>query len=114
MHITIEHIDTLDKFQEIVGILNKYRADGNDGRGRFYQFMRMGNNAASTVDFEKAYRLYKIYCHREDYQLEQLLANRYGEAYVRRMNKRKNDVVERFEEAKHAMEMHLKNQGRAG
>ena len=100
MHIPIEHIEDVDKFREIVGILNKYRPNGNDGRGRYYQFERMGNNAMSTVDFAKALRLYEIYRHRDEYKLEQLLANRYNDAFRRRINNRKQNVIERYETAK--------------
>lgn len=105
MHIPVEHIESMDKFREIVGILNKYRADGNDGRGRYYQFERLGNNHASTVDFERAQRLYNILRHREEYQLEQLLGHRYSDAFKERLEKRKNEVQDRYYDAVNAWKL---------
>jgi len=102
MHIPLEHIEDVDKFKEIVAILNKYRADGNDGRGRYYQFERLGNNNASTIDFAKAYRLYSILRYRDEYKMEQLLKNRYNEAFKTRLEKRKQDVQARYDFAKMA------------
>lgn len=109
MHIPLEHIENVEKFKEIVAILNKYRADGNDGRGRYYQFERMGNNHASTIDFAKAYRLYSILRRKNDYQLEQLLKHRYNEAYKNRIEKRKQDVLLRYDVARDAFFDNLKN-----
>lgn len=100
MHIPLEHIEDLDKFKEIVAILNKYRADGNDGRGRYYQFERMGYNNASSVDFAKACRLYNILRYREEYKMEQLIKNRYNESFKNRLDRRKEDVKDRYDFAK--------------
>lgn len=96
MHIPLEHIEDIERFNEIVGILNKYRHDGNDGRGRYYQFERLGNNHPSTVDFEKARRIYNILRYREEYQHERLLKNRYSDAYRGRLDRRKEDVQQRY------------------
>ena len=94
MHIPVEHIEDMDKFREIVAILNKYRHDGNDGRGRYYQFERLGLNNSSTVDFDKAYRIYNILRYREEYQLNQILDHRYSETFKHRLHKRKEEVQE--------------------
>ena len=106
MHIPVEHIEDMEKFLEIAGILNKYRADGNDGRGRYYQFERLGLNNSSTVDFEKAYRLYNILRYRDEYKLTQILEHRYNDAFRNRLDKRKQEVQDRYNFAKGA---YLKN-----
>lgn len=94
MHIPVEHIEDVESFQEVVNILNRYRADGNDGRGRYYQFERLGSNVPSHLDFEKAKRLYNLYKNRDEYQLAAILRNRYSEAYKNRLERRKNKVIE--------------------
>jgi len=99
MHIPLEHIEDVDKFREIVAILNKYRADGNDGRGRYYQFERLGNNQSSSIDFERAQRLYNILRHRDEYQMEKIVSHRYGEAFQQRLNGRKVAVQDRYYDA---------------
>lgn len=96
MHIPVDHIEEVEQFQEIVGIINKYRSDGNDGRGRYYQFVRAGNNTPSTIDFEKAKRLYNIIKYKEDYQFSTLLRNRYSEQYKERLTKRREETQERY------------------
>ena len=50
MHIPVEHVEDEEMFKRGAGILNRYRPDGNDGRGRYYQFERLGNHDASTID----------------------------------------------------------------
>ena len=102
MHIPVEHIEDVEKFQEIVKILNKYRADGNDGRGKYYQFERMGDNNISTIDFNKAFRLYNILRHRDEYQLEKIIQNRYNSNYKKRLDNRKDNVQKRYTETKTA------------
>ena len=114
MHIPVEHIEDVEKFREIVSILNKYRSDGNDGRGRYYQFERLGANASSSLDFDKAYRLYNIYRHRDEYKLSQILEHRYNESFKSRLDTRKKDVLERFDEALKAYKSYVKKEGRVG
>lgn len=97
MHIPVEHIEEVDKFLEIVGILNKYRSQGNDGRGRYYQFSRPGNDLASTLDFSKAQRIYNIIKHKEEYQFSTLLKNRYSEAYKKHLDKRRIETQSRYD-----------------
>ena len=41
MHIPVEHVEDVEMFKRVAGILNRYRPDGNDGRGRYYQFERI-------------------------------------------------------------------------
>lgn len=93
MHIWIEIIEQIDSFRENVSILNKYRPDGNDGKGQYYQFERLGNNFPSTIDFAKARRLYNILRYRDEYTLSQLLKHRYSDAFKNRIERRANDVV---------------------
>lgn len=99
MHIPVEHIEEVDKFREIIGIMNRYRRDGNDGRGNYYQFARAGNNEPSTIDFEKAKRLYNILRHKEDYQFSTLLRNRYSERYRANFDQRRIETQERYNQA---------------
>lgn len=100
MHIPIEHIEDVEIFNEITSILNKYRKDGNDGRGRYYQFERQGNKNASTVDFEKAKRLYNILKYKEEYLLSNAISNQYSDNFKRRLDNRVNDVQTRYENYK--------------
>lgn len=114
MHIPVEHIEDVEKFREIVDILNKYRQDGNDGRGQYYQFERAGNNIPSTIDFDKAYRLYNIYRYRDEYKLSQILTNRYSDAFKRRLEQRKNEVLNRNQQAIESYIEYMKLQKRIG
>ncbi len=111
MHIPVEHIEEVDKFLEIVGILNKYRAQGNDGRGRYYQFSRPGNNQASTLDFGKALRIYNIIKYKEDYQFSTLLKNRYSEAYKQHLDKRRIETQNRYDAVVQAWARYKKANG---
>ena len=99
MHIPVEHIEDVEIFREVAGILNRYRPDGNDGRGRYYQFERMGYNNASTIDFARYKRLHEIIKHKEAYRLDQLLKNRYSKSYMDRLDNRRNSTQERYEQA---------------
>lgn len=111
MHIPVEHIEEVDIFREVVDILNKYRPDGNDGRGRYYQFERMGNNNASTIDFAKYKRIYDIIKHKTDYRREQALKNwrnkmripeegqQNGDVSVNRLDTRRTGTQERYNQA---------------
>lgn len=98
MHIPIEHLEDVEMFREIVDILNRYRSDGNDGRGRFYQFERPGNNNASTIDFEKAKRLYKIVSRKEEYRFSALIRNRYSQTYKDRLDKHRIATQRTYQE----------------
>lgn len=99
MHVPVEHVEDVEMFRRIAGILNKYRADGNDGRGRYYQFERMGNNNVSTIDFEHYKRIHNIIRHKEDYRLDRILKNRYSEAYKLRLEKRRIETQNRYDTA---------------
>ncbi len=98
LHIPLEHIEDVDTFKDIADILNYYRGDGNDGRGRYYQFERSGSNKESTVDFEKAKRLYNIIRYKEEYQLSSTIKRRYGEKFFARWKRRSDDVLLRYDE----------------
>lgn len=106
MHIPVEHIEEVPQFQEIVSILNRYRTNGNDGRGRYYQFSRPGNNLASTLDFSKAQRLYNIIKYKEDYQFSALLKSRYSEAYKQHLDKRRIETQRRYDAVVQAWSRH--------
>lgn len=99
MHIPVEHVEDVEMFKRVAGILNRYRPDGNDGRGRYYQFERMGNNNASTIDFEKYKRLHDIIKHRDEYRLEQILEHRYSDTYKLRLDHRRVETQTRYDEA---------------
>ncbi|MBP3688064.1 MAG: 4-alpha-glucanotransferase [Alphaproteobacteria bacterium] len=113
MHIPVEHIEDVEMFKEIAAILNKYRPDGNDGRGKYYQFERQGINEASQLDFEKAKRLYNIIRYKEEYQMGQLLKNRYSPAYKNRLEDRRTAQQKLYTEALLAWQKFTK-QDRAG
>lgn len=110
-HFPIEHIEQVDNFKTVVSILNKYRPDGNDGRGRYYQFERPGLNMSSLVDFEKAKRLYNILRYKEDYQKDQMREHRYGDAAVRRFDNRRVTTQKRFNKMQAAWLKHKKDLG---
>lgn len=102
MHIPVEHIEDVDMFKEVVSILNKYRPDGNNGKGKYYQFERLGNNKASTIDFHKYKRLHDIIRHKEDYRMQQLLQHRYSQAYKTRLDHRYIENLNRYKQAVNA------------
>ena len=108
MHIPVEHIEDVEMFKEIAAILNKYRPDGNDGRGRYYQFVRQGANTPSTTDFEKAKRLYNIIRYKEEYQMGQLLKNRYSPAYKNRLENKRVAQQQLYNEALLAWQKFIK------
>ncbi len=110
-HVPVEHIEDVEMFKEIAGILNRYRPDGNDGRGKYYQFERMGNNAVSTIDFEKAKRIYNIIRHKEDYRFTTLISNRYNEKYKQRLDNRRVETQERYNASLAAWAKHKKVHG---
>jgi 4-alpha-glucanotransferase len=97
MHIPVEHVADVKKFKEVAAILNKYRPDGNDGRGRYYQFERMGNNEPSSLDFEHAQKIYDIICRKEDYRFSTLLQNRYSQKYKNRIERKHQSAKDRYE-----------------
>ncbi len=111
MHIPVEHIEDVEQFQEIVGILNKYRHNGNDGRGRYYQFTRLGNNAESSIDFEHAKRIYNIIKYKEDYQFSVLLKNRYSPSYKEYMERRRQQTQARYNAAVKAWVAYKRSHG---
>lgn len=114
MHIPVEYMEETDIFNDVVGILNKYRPDGNDGRGKYYQFERMGGNDGSVIDFDRARRLYNILRYREAYQRGKQIEYRYKQPFVDRNNKRANEVQERMEVANKAFLEYLKGQTQHG
>ena len=59
--------------------------------------------------FPRSEELYSILRRKSDYQLEQLLKNRYNEAYKNRIEKRKQDVLLRYDVARDAFFDNLKN-----
>ena len=100
-----------DMFKEVVSILNKYRPDGNNGKGKYYQFERLGNNNASTIDFHKYKRLHDIIRHKEDYRMQQLLQNRYSNAYKTRLDNRYLENQNRYNNAVNAWIAYKKANG---
>lgn len=100
MHIPVEHIDKVEGFREIADILNRYRPDGNNGRGRFYQFKRLGEQKESVLDFEHYRRIYDIIKYKEDYKLSNLIKSRYSEKYKRMLDNRRISTQEHYNEQK--------------
>lgn len=78
MHIPIEHIEKVPAFKEIVDILNRYRDGGNDERGKYFQFQRMGEHNPSLVDFDHYYEIYKRIKHHKDFTQEKIIEHRYS------------------------------------
>lgn len=97
MHIPVEHLDKFDGFREVADILNSYRPDGNNGKGRFYQFQRPGEQKESVIDFEHYYRIYNILKHKEDYKLDNLLKARYSERYKQMLEKRRQNTQDYYQ-----------------
>ncbi len=99
LHIPIEHFEDTEEFNKVIEILNEYRKDGNDGRGRYYQFQRMGIDNPSTVDFEKAKKIHKILQNKEEYQRKAIINNRYKPQAIARNKRRIDDVQARMQKA---------------
>ena len=93
------------QFNKVVDILNEYRSNGNDGRGKYYQFQRLGNNDPSTVDFDKARRIHRILQHKQEYQRDAIISNRYNVNAVVRNQRRIDSVHIRMQEAMDAWRM---------
>lgn len=111
MHIPVEHIEDVEMFREVAQILGKYRPDGNNGKGRYYQFERLGNNNASTIDFEKFKRIHDIIKYKEAYRMEQLIQNRYSQAYKNRLTNRFEINKTRYDNMIQAWAKHKKAHG---
>ncbi len=99
LHVPVEHFEDTEEFKKVVEILNEYRSDGNDGRGKYYQFQRLGNNEPSNIDFDKAKRIHKILLNKQEYQREAIIRNRYKEQALLRNNSRIEKVQNRMSEA---------------
>ena len=102
MHIPIEHFEDTDEFNNCVNILNEHRSDGNDGRGKYYQFSRLGDNNVSDVDFEKAKSIYNLLIKRAEYRRDAIIKNRYAEPTIKRSNERIECVLKRMQDAMEA------------
>lgn len=98
MHIPIEHMDKVPEFKEITGIINQYRPDGNNGKGRYLQFHRMGEHNESVIDFEHYQRIYNIIKYRQDFEFSNLIKSRYSEKYRDFLERRRIATQKRFSE----------------
>ena len=99
LHIPIEHFEDTDEFNNSVEILNEHRADGNDGKGKYYQFQRLGKNDPSEIDFEKAKKIHQLLIKREEYRRDAIIRNRYQQRAVVRNQNRIDNVQERMQKA---------------
>lgn len=79
MHIPVDYIDSVPIFNEIVKIVNQYRSDGNNGKGRYYQFQRMGLTNTNVVDFEHYFNIFNRIKDNKDFLQENIIENRYSE-----------------------------------
>ena len=102
MHIPVEHMENVKNFKEISAILTSYRPDGNDGKGRYYQFERMGANKPSTFDFVRGQRLFNILKNREDYRFSTLISHRYNENYKSRRENRRVKMQNHYDQMKNS------------
>ena len=87
MHIPVEHIDKVPAFKEIAKIANGYRSDGNDGKGRYYQFNRMGEEKAPVIDFERYYGLYERIKGQQKFEQENIIRSRYSPKFSNHLEK---------------------------
>ncbi len=78
MYVPVEHIDQVPIFKEVADIVNRYRPDGNDGKGKYYQFVRMGEHNEPVVDFERYLHLYERLRKKEMYKQENIIEHRYS------------------------------------
>ena len=99
LHIPIEHFEDVDEFNQAVKILNEYRSMGNDGRGKYYQFQRLGDNNPSNINIEKAKAIHRILLNKEEYQREAIIRNRYKPQAVARIQKKIDNVQDRMKMA---------------
>lgn len=106
MHIPVEHMEKVPEFLEITSIINGYRPDGNNGKGRFYQFHRMGEEKESVIDFEHYQRIYNIIKNRQDYEFSNLIEARYSERSRQRLERRRIETQRRYQEQKEAFSQH--------
>ena len=79
MFVPVEHIDKAPIFKEISSIINRYRPDGNDGRGHYFEFRRMGEQKESVIDFERYHRLYDKINTQNQFEQRNILEHRYAQ-----------------------------------
>lgn len=102
MHIPVEHVDKIQIFKDVAKIVNGYRADGNNGKGLFFQFQRMGEQQQPVISFEHYQSLYNILKNQKKFQQENMLRVRYGDAYKNRIQNRTQRVKNYFHQTKNA------------
>ena len=100
MHIPVEHIDKAPIFKEIAKIANGYRPDGNNGKGHYFQFNRMGEEKSSVIDFERYYGLYEKIKSQPKFEQENIIRSRYNDKHVSFMEKKTKEMINRYNEQK--------------
>lgn len=100
MHIPVEHIDKVPMFKKVAAIMNHYRPDGNNGKGHYYQFQRMGEQKESVIDFERYHRFYQAIRGEKKFEQENMLEVRYGPKYRRNFEQRTARVKNYYSERK--------------
>ena len=78
MHIPIEHMDKIQEFKDVAEIMTSYRSDGNNGKGRFYEFSRLGENKDSSINFERYQELFNRIKDNRDFEFSNIIEARYS------------------------------------
>lgn len=97
MHIPVEHIDKVPILKEVAGILNHYRPHGNNGKGHYYQFTRMGEQKETVVDFDRYLRLYEHINEDEKFSQENIIKNRYSLTRCAYLDKRTQETKNHYD-----------------
>ena len=100
MVIPVEHIDKVPIFKEVVSIVNRYRPDGNDGRGHYFEFHRMGEQKESVIDFDRYHRLYETLNKKEQFSQENIIRVRYANKYREFLERRELKAKETYNRQK--------------
>lgn len=79
MHIPVEHIKDVPIFETVAKIVNEYRHDGNDGKGKYYTFHRLGEEQQSSVDFERFMKLHDRIKDKDIYEFSNIIETRYND-----------------------------------
>ena len=106
MHIPVEKIEQVPIFKEVVDIVNGYRPDGNDGKGQYYQFSRMGEEKAPVIDFDHYYGWYEKIKNNKEFEQRNMIQVRYGERYQKHLQKLTNNTKDFYNNQKERYEEH--------
>ena len=102
MVIPVEHIDKAPIFKEVTSIINRYRPDGNDGKGHYFEFHRMGEQKESVIDFERYHRLYDKLNEKPQFSQENIIRARYADKYRAYLERRELKAKNTFNQQRDA------------